>query len=189
MPFFRPATLLAALLSLQLGLALPSQAADSDQVALSEKSVETFLAAHGELEALARAFAVQYGDRSDAEGDDPVAALPAFQDVPQAREKTMQVLSSHGFVDLDEWERVTNSVLLAYQYVDPADAPPDAEAEKAKARAEIEKDPSLSPEKKTAALAQLESEYATLLDYAPLPGNVEAVRPFAARIKPIAEEN
>lgn len=189
MPLRSPASLLAALLSLQLAAARPAEAADSDQTALSQKTVETFLAAHDELEALARAFATQYGDRSDAEGDDPVAALPAFQDVPAAREKTKQVLASHGFVDLDEWDRVTHSVLLAYQYVDPADAPPDADAEKAKARAEIDQDATLTPEKKAEALAQLESEYATLLDYAPLPGNVEAVRPFAARIKPIAEEN
>jgi hypothetical protein len=128
-----------ACLSVFLVLASPSLAADNEQVKLSPQTVERFLQAHDELEALARSFATRYGDRSDAEGDDPVAALPAFQDVPEARGKTSQILVKYGFADLDDWERVTNSVLLAYQYTDPAATPPDPEVEKAKARAEIEK--------------------------------------------------
>ena len=172
-----------------LVFAAPSLAGDEEQVALTAQMVQNFVEGHADLEALAVDLAKQYGDRSETEGDDPVASLSAYQDIAEAKTRTAGLLTKHGFPDLDSWELVTNSVLLAYQYVDPSTAPPDINEEKAKARAEIEADKTLTPDSKQEAVKQLDEQYSSLLQYVPLPGNIEAVRPFAGRIKPIAEAN
>jgi len=180
-----------ALLFLVLTLAglQPGVAATDEQVTLSPAVVEKFLASHGELETLAADLAKQYGDRSEAEGDDPVLALPAYQDIPEAKQRIITLLVKFGFIDLDDWQRVTNSVFVAYQFLDPANVAPDFEAEKAKARKEIDADKSLTPAKRAEALQQLDDQYAAVADYVPLPGNVEVVRPFADRIKPLVAPN
>ena len=61
------------------------------------------------------------------------------------------------------------------------------EAEKAKDKAAIEADTSLTSEKKAEALQQLDEQYAFIVDEIPLPGNIEMVRPFVDRIKPLYE--
>jgi hypothetical protein len=164
-------------------------AAQEQQVALTSTIVENFVGAHQELEALASELEKRYGDRSEEEGDDPVTALPAYQGIADARERTTRILDAHGFKDLDEWQRVTTSVLVAYDYVDPGSAPTDPAAEREKARADVEADTSLTPEQKESALKDLDAQYAALPETAPLPGNVDVVRPFADRIRPIAENN
>ena len=180
-----------AVLLLLLGVAgiAPAFAASDEQVTLSPGVIEKFLAAHDELEALATDLAKKYGDRAEAEGDDPVISLPAYQDVPEAKERTATLLVKYGFIDLDDWQRVANSVFVAYQFLDPANVPPDVETEKAKARKDIEADKTLTPEKKTQALQQLDEQYAAVANYVPLSGNVEMVRPFADRIKAMIGQN
>jgi len=180
-----------AVLSVILGLAsiMPALAASDEQVTLSASVVEKFLTAHPDLEALAGDLAKKYGDRSEAEGDDPVMALPAYQDIPEAKERTASLLVKYGFIDLDDWQRVANSVYVAYQFLDPANVPPDVESEKAKARKDIEADKSLTPEKRTQALEQLDEQYAAVANYVPLPGNIDTVRPFADRIKAMIGQN
>jgi hypothetical protein len=177
------------LLMLALFQTSPSLAASDEQVTLSPSVVEKFLGAHDELEALAADLAKKYGDRSEAEGDDPVAALPAYQDVPDAKQRTAMLMVKYGFIDLDDWQRVANSVLVAYQFLDPANVPPDVDQEKAKARGDIDADKSLTPEKKAQALQELDEQYAAVATYVPLPGNVEVVRPYADRIKAIVGSN
>jgi hypothetical protein len=174
--------------------------AQDDQIKLTGAMVENFIAAHGELAALAATLTKKYGDRSDSPGDDPVASLPAFQDVAEARTQTSAILAKYGFKDLDDLEIVTNSVMLAYQadVPDSGDgqqaatsdgSPEDLDAEKAKAKAEVEADVSLTPDKKKEALQQIEDQYASLEALIPLPGNAEVVKPYLDRLKPIADTN
>ncbi|CAM5767412.1 hypothetical protein LMIY3S_02152 [Labrys miyagiensis] len=179
------------------GHAVPAWAQD-DQIKLSGPIIENFIAAHGELATLAAEFVKKYGDRSETPGDDPVASLPAFDNVADAKARTAALLAKYHFKDFDEFEIVTNSVMLAYQ----ADVPDsggdqgtpngsqvDLDAEKAKAKADVEADASLTPEKKKEALQQIEDQYASLQDSTPLPGNTEAVRPYLDKLRPIAESN
>lgn len=183
-------------------LALPARAlaAEEDQVKLTAPMVDTFIAAHADLSALARELTQKYGDRSDTPGDDPVASLPAYEDIPDARSRIAALLGKYGYKDFDELEIVTNSVMLAYQADIPdstgddaqtaSDRPSsDLDAEKAKAKAEIEADASLTPEKKKEALQQIDDQYASLQDLTPLPGNADVVRPYLDRLKPIADTN
>ncbi|MGJ4855926.1 hypothetical protein ACN6KF_001883 [Labrys sp. La1] len=188
-------------LCLATGLALSacflagSAGASDDQIRLTPSMVEKFIAARGELTVLAADLAKKYGDRSDTPGDDPVASLPAFQDIAEAKTRIDAILAKYEFKDLDTLDVVTNSVMLAYQADVPdnngtADnAPNDPEADKAKARAEIEADQSLTPEKKKEALQQLDEQFASLQALTPLPGNAEVVKPFLDKLKPIAEAN
>lgn len=192
---------LARRLCLASGLALSacfmtgSAGASDDQIKLTPAVVEKFIAARAELTALAADLAKKYGDRSDTPGDDPVASLPAFQDIAEAKTRIDAVLGKYEFKDLDALDVVTNSVMLAYQADVPdnngaADnAQSDPETDKAKARAEIEADQSLTPEKKKEALQQLDEQFASLQALTPLPGNAEVVKPFLDRLKPIAEAN
>ena len=92
-------------------------------------------------------------------------------------------------IDSLDWQRVANSVYVAYQFLDPANVPPDVESEKAKARKDIEADKSLTPEKRTQALEKLDEQYAAVANYVPLPGNIDTVRPFADRIKAMIGQN
>jgi hypothetical protein len=183
-------------------LAVPAAAlaADEDQVKLTPAMVETFIAAHAEFATLASDLTRKYGDRSDTPGDDPVASLPAFQDVPDAKSRIAALLAKYGYKDFDELEIVTNSVMLAYQAdipdgnEDDAQAAPDKslsdlETERAKAKAEVEADSSLTPEKKKEALQQIDDQYASLQDLTPLPGNADIVRPYLDKLKPIADAN
>lgn len=175
-------------------LAGPAAAGD-DQVKLTPAMVEKFIAARGELTVLAKDLATKYGDRSDTPGDDPVASLPAFQDIAEAKTRTNAVLAKYDFKDLDTLDVVTNSVMLAYQADVPDtngagdNAQSDPEADKAKARAEIEADQSLTPDKKKEALQQLDEQFASLQSLTPLPGNPEVVKPYLDKLKPIAEAN
>ena len=179
---------------------LPVLAADdADQVTLTAPVVEHFLAAHAELATLAADLTKKYGDRSDTPGDDPVASLPAFQDIAEAKTRTGEILGRYGFKDLDDLQIVTNSIMLAYQ-ADVPDADSgdqaasnksqaDLDADKAKAKAEVEADKSLTPDKKKEALQQIDDQYASLEALTPLPGNADVVRPYLEKLKPIAEAN
>lgn len=180
------AALLAALL---LGAAAPAALAQSsDQVRLTAPLLEGFLAAYPELAALERDLEARYGDRAEEAGRDPVEALPAYQSIEDARTRTGAVLARHGLGGLDQFLSVYTSALVAYPYADPnGPAPPDVAHEKAEAAAAIQRDATLTPDAKAAALGQLDDQYATLFDSVPLPGNVEAVRPYAERIKAIAD--
>jgi hypothetical protein len=173
---------------------------DGDQVPLTAPIVEHFIAAHAELTALANELAKKYGDRSDTEGDDPVASLPAYQDIADAKTRTAAILAKNSFKSLDEVQIVTNSVMLAYQADMPATndagspgpldkSPADLDAEKARAKADIDADATLTPDRKKEALQQLDEQYASLQALMPLPGNAEAVKPYLDKLKSLADAN
>jgi hypothetical protein len=178
-----------------LGLSTAARAQD-DQVKLTAPMVENFIAAHAELSTLAVDLTKKYGDRSETPGDDPVASLPAFKDIAEAKAQTDALLAKYQYKSLDELDVVTNSVMLAYQADVPdtgqpgaGGQPADLDAGEAKAKADVEADTSLTPEKKKEALQQIEEQYASLQDSTPLPGNADVVKPYLDRLKPIAEAN
>ncbi|GLS18851.1 hypothetical protein GCM10007874_18680 [Labrys miyagiensis] len=197
MRFLRLLCLASGLIVPAAGFAAPASVQD-DQITLTGPIVENFIAAHGELSTLAAQLTRKYGDRSETPGDDPVASLPAFDNVPEAKAQTQALLAKFHYKDFDELEIVTNSVMLAYQadvpdsgddQATPDGSKVDLDADKAKAKAEVEADTSLTPDKKKEALQQIEDQYASLQDSTPLPGNAEAVKPYLDKLKPIAESN
>lgn len=165
----------------------PAAAAESgDQIKLTPALVERYLAGYPDFVALAKDLSAKFGDRSEVEGDDPVMSLPAYESEKEASERIGAVLRKHAVADLDEWQVLMNSVLVAYQALDPGQ-PADPEAEKAQARKDIEADKSLSAEERKQALQELDEQFNALTGYVPLAGNVDVVRPFADRIKALIE--
>lgn len=59
----------------------------------------------------------------------------------------------------------------------------DLEVQKNQAMEDIRADENLNETEKAAAISDIENEFTALAQFEPLPGNVEAVRPFLDRIR------
>jgi len=149
------------------------------QVALTGTMVEKFVQSWPDLQALGDEFAETYGVDDDV--TDPISAFAAWSRTPAAKTRIDAVMAKHGFTDLGEWSTVANSVMLAYTY-DPEQL---SEANLAAAIAEIESDPGIPDDQKTAIVAAMREQFAAARDMVPPPGNVEAVKPFTAAIAEI----
>lgn len=163
--------------------------AKAAQIRLTADLVRNFLDSRPELEKLGHEFAATYGDRGADDAQDTTQTLPAYMDVPAARSRVEAVLRRFSFNDLQQWGDVSDSVLTAAGYLDPAKPPPDVQGDKDKARGEIEADTSLSADAKGDALRQLDTQYAPLFDSVPLPENIPVVRGFVDRIRLLTGED
>ncbi len=169
------------------------------QVPLEGKKVEAFIAAWPEFEALREKLAAanpatanQGKDKKDqadsdeaevGEAEDPVGALAAYLDDPKAKPEIEAILKKHGFATYSDWADVAQSVLLAFGATDSEGGGTDLAAEKKKVQDEIQNDAALSEDEKKSALKDLDEQFAALESFQPLPGNVDAVKPYLAKIK------
>lgn len=153
---------------------LPEPAAN--QIALTPAMVEQFLKSWPDIAALGDKLADEFGVDEDAA--DPAAAFTIWARRPQAAERIGAVLRQHGYSGLDEWSRVTNSVLVAYDYDDSLTDP----AQIADAVREIESTPGMSREEKDGLIAQVHQQAEQAAANKPLPGNSAVVEPFRDRI-------
>jgi hypothetical protein len=169
------------------------------QVPLNGKQVENFIAAWPEFEALREKLASQNptakeqdknpGNQPESdeaevgEAEDPVGALAAYLDKPEAKDQIEAILKKHEFPTYSDWANVAQSVLLAFGASDPDGGETDLSAEKNKVQNEIENDAALSDDEKKAALKDLDEQFAALESFQPLPGNVDAVKPYLDKIK------
>lgn len=175
------------------------------QVPLTPKMVEGFLAAWPEFEALREKLTAQNpgakaqdnnpqgqpeSDEAEVgEAEDPVGALAAYLDKPEARAEIDAILKKHDFATYSDWADAAQSVLLAFGASDPEGGETDLAAEKRKVQTEIENDANLSDEEKQAALKDLDEQFAALESFQPLPGNVEVVKPYVDKIKALFGED
>lgn len=169
------------------------------QVPLDGKNVEAFIAAWPEFEALREKLAAanptvneqdknpQNQPESDeaevGEAEDPIGALAVYLDDPKAKPQIDAILKKHGLATYSDWADVAQSVLLAFGASDPDGGGTDLSAEKKKVQDEIEGDAALSEDDKKSALKDLDEQFAALESFQPLPGNVEAVKPYLEKIK------
>jgi hypothetical protein len=133
---------------------------------LTEAQVRGTLGAIQELEAT-------FGQGGREQGASPdLRDLAGGQDIDRA----MAILRRHGFHSVEEWTAIAQRVVNAYMAIKFADEQPDAEAELARARAEIEAS-DMSPEQKRQMLAMLEQSMAAMrsMSSAP-PEDVATVR-------------
>jgi hypothetical protein len=119
--------------------------ASTSAAGLTEAQVRGTLGAIQELE---ETFGQARGGQGP--GVDPRAFAGSQADVDTA----LAILRRHGFTGVEEWTAVAQRVVNAYMAVKFADEQPDAEAELARARAEIEAS-DMSPEQKQQMLAML----------------------------------
>lgn len=169
------------------------------QVPLNAKLVESFIAAWPEFEALREKLTAENPQAKDqdknpndapesdeaevGESEDPVGALAAYLDNPKAKPVIEGILKKHDFATYSDWADVAQSVLLAFGASDPDGGETDLGAEKKKVQGEIENDAALSEDEKKAALKDLDEQFSALESFQPIPGNVEAVKPYLAKIK------
>ncbi|GLK55640.1 hypothetical protein JOD31_000559 [Methylopila capsulata] len=174
------------------------------QVPLNGKLVESFLAAWPEFDKLREKLAAQNpqtkaqenstdqpeSDEAEVgEAEDPIGALASYLDKPEAKAEIDAILKKHQFATYSDWADVAQSVLLAFGASDPEGGDTDLAEEKKKVQAEIQNDAALSEDEKQAALKDLDEQFAALESFQPLPGNVEAVKPYVAKIKALFGED
>lgn len=153
----------------------PPDAAEN-QMPLTAAMVEQFLKSWPPMAALGDQLADEFGVDEDAA--DPAAAFAIWARRPQARARIEAVLSQSGYSSLDEWTRVTNSVLVAYDYDDSLTDP----AQIADAIREIESTPGMSRDEKDGLIAQVHQQADLAAASKPLPGNSAVIEPFRDRI-------
>lgn len=169
------------------------------QVPLDAKKVEAFIAAWPEFEKLREKLAAanpqtaaedknkkdepESDEAEVGEAEDPVGALATYLDDPKAKPQIEAVLKKHAFATYSDWADVAQSVLLAFGASDPEGGTTDLAAEKKKVQDEIQADAALSEDEKKSALKDLDEQFAALESFQPLPGNVDAVKPYLDKIK------
>ncbi|MFC7052740.1 hypothetical protein ACFQI3_08585 [Hansschlegelia quercus] len=167
------------------------------QIPLNAKLVEHFIVAWPEFEALREKLQAANPQAKDqnpnnqpesdeaevGEAEDPVGALAGYLDKPESKAQIEAILKKHEFATYAEWADVAQSVLLAFGASDPDGGETDLGAEKKKVQGEIESDAALSDDEKKSALKDLDEQFAALESFQPLPGNVEAVKPYLPKIK------
>jgi hypothetical protein len=166
----------------------PAPGMEPQQVPLSAAQVENFLASWKDVEALREKFDAKYGAEAADEEGDPLFSLGNYLDKPDARGEIDQTLSRYSFGSFDEWANVAQSVMLAFGGADPESGPVDVEAEKRRITEEINADQALTPDEKQQALKDLDDQYAALVQFEPLPGNVEVVTPYVDRIRALFDD-
>lgn len=150
-----------------LSLLLVLLPATSFAAGLTEAQVRGTLGAIQELEAT-------FGRQGHDQG--PGTDLRAFAGNQADVDRAMAILRRHGFASVEEWTAVAQRVVNAYMAVKFADEQPDAEAELARARAEIEAS-DMSPEQKQQMLEMLTRSLASMRAMASAPAeDVATVR-------------
>ncbi len=127
--------------------------------ALTEAQVRGTVAALQELEAA-------FGRNPERGGAQ--SGLPPLATGQADAEEARSILRRHGFASIEAWTEISRRVVNAYMAVKFADEQPDAAAEMARARAEIEAS-DLGPEQKRQMLATLEQSLAAMRSMADAP--------------------
>ena len=162
------------------------EAGSVEQVQLTPKDVENFLASYPAMQKLAQQFETRYGAPQSTDDDDPAGTFAAYLKNDKARAEVEALLKRYGFPNFEAWQRVTTSIVVAYgalgdEGAGGADQGLDREIEA------IRRDPKLTEEQKDARIAELTEQLGALTSFRPLPGNVDVVRPFEARLKAVME--
>ena len=161
------------------------EAGEPDQVRLTPKDVENFLASYPAVQKLAQQFETRYGAPQSTDEEDPAGAFAGYLKNDKARAEMEALLKRHGFPNFEAWQRVTTSIAVAYGAL--ADEGADASQDVDKEIEAIRKDPKLTEEQKDARIAELTEQLGALTSFRPLPGNVDVVRPFEPRLKAVLE--
>lgn len=155
------------------------------QIALSAERIERFLASLPGLIALARDLDREQGRAGSAKLDDNFAFLLApYLFDPKIETDVNTKLEAFGFETYADWANTAHSLALAAEAAAFADSL-DLKVQEEAARREIENDAKLSPEEKAKSLEELESQFAALAEFEPLPGNREIAAPYFDRLRAI----
>lgn len=154
------------------------------QVPLTADMVKRFLASYPEALKLDQELEKRRPapPTTDMEEGAPFVLVPHLGD-PASVAEINRMLGRFGFSSYAEWSSVAYSIELASEALQPDSGLDDLDGQKAEALRDIENDKSLSAEEKEAAKLELESQFAALAEFVPLPGNVEIVKPLIDQIR------
>jgi hypothetical protein len=154
------------------------------QIALSSDVVQRFVSSIPSLIALSRELdAAQGRTGGGGEAEDDLSFLLArhlFD--PKSEQRINSALAGYGFANYAEWANAAHSVAIAAEAAAFGRAE-DLGSQKAAALRDVQNDKTLTDETRQNALDEVENQFAALAEFEPLPGNVEAVRPFLPRLK------
>jgi tellurite resistance protein len=173
-------------LCLALATLSPGRAApDRVQVLLTGPLVERYIKSRAEFEMLFKRLETRFGPVAQEEGEDELLGIARYLDRSAPRAEVNAVLKRHGFTSFDQWSNVSYAVLLAAGTALSPATGGTLDEEKAKVVQQIQSDTALSPEDKQRQLADLDEQFAALAQFTPKPENMDAVRPYLDRLKPL----
>jgi hypothetical protein len=171
--------------------AAPTEATlQARQVPLTPQLVEAFIASFPPLVDLADELDEKHPvpPTTDEEEEGPEYLLVDHLKDPEDLAQIRQVLAKFSFVSYADWANVAHSVSIAADAAEPVDGPSDLKSQKSDALAAIDHDNSLDAAQKAARRRDVESQFAALAAFAPLPGNVAVVKPYLERIRALGAD-
>lgn len=162
----------------------PARAVSGDpvQIRLDAVLVERLLASLPALTALARNLDGESGRAPANLQDDLAFLLLPYLSVAETKARIGALLEDFGFASYDDWANVAFSVSLAMHAAEFTGALDLASQEQAALR-DIRNSRNLSEDQKAQKLDEMKSQFAALAEFAPLPGNREAVAPYLERLR------
>src|SRR5919202_6743563 len=139
------------------------EAGSVEQVQLTPKDVENFLASYPAMQKLAQQFETRYGAPQSTDDDDPAGTFAGYLKNDKARAEMEALLKRHGFPNFEAWQRVTTSIAVAYGAL--ADEGADASQDVDKEIEAIRKDPKLTEEQKDARISELTEQLGALTSF------------------------
>lgn len=160
------------------------------QVQITPELVKRYLDSFPELAALGRELNAKDPSAETSDMETGLAyLLITHLNNPEAVKQINEVLSKYGFASYSDWANVAESVSIAADAASNDTPEESLEQQRKDAEAEIRNDSSMSDSDKQAAIEELQSEYAALTAFQPLPGNPEVVKPFLDKINELGAGN
>ncbi len=198
---FRPARTCAALAALICLCVFPAYAQDSakdeppKQIQLNSDAVKRFVATVDDVkkwqksnDTTSKTSASDDDEEEDEEGGSEGGNIIALVQTTKNSPDTIAIFKKHGFSDFEKLNETGQSVMMAYGYADPEGGLADFEPNIRKTIEQVKNDKNFSDAEKAEAIKNLESEFQSVQKLKPLPGNIEAVRPYVAQIKKLMED-
>ena len=101
---------------------------------------------------------------------------------PSIEKQVDSKLEEFEFANYSDWANTAYSLALAAEAADFTGAV-DLPSQQQAIRSEIEANPAMSPTEKAKAVEELESQFAALAEFEPLPGNRQVAAPYLERLK------
>ena len=153
------------------------------QIPLDGATVQRFVSSIPALISLSRELDAAQGRSVSGVVDDDLSFLLArhlFD--PRSEQRINSALTAYGFSNYADWANAAHSVAIAAEAA-AFGRSEDLGSQKAAALRDVQNDKKLTDETRRNALEEVENQFAALAEFEPVPGNVEAVRPFLPSLK------
>jgi hypothetical protein len=156
------------------------------QIPLSADIVEKFLESLPHVRASVKNLEKQHNIQPDGGLNTTLDAINAQM---AATGQLNSVSQEYGFASFEEWSQTAQSIFLAHSANQmEAEGQGSINTQMQKALDEIRNDPSMSDSQKQMIISMMEQQFQSMSQLEPLPGNKEAVVPYADELEKAADE-